>query len=83
MCIKDRDALISALMEIADMPQTTKELQEALRARRAMLGMTEVRGIYLPPDLHAELKYHAKRMLAARERMIKKAQEAKESWPTT
>jgi hypothetical protein len=36
--------------------QTTKERQEALRARRAMLGYTEVRGAYLPPELHAELK---------------------------
>lgn len=44
------------------MPQTTKERQEALRARRAMLGMTEVRGIYLPPELHAALKAHAKKL---------------------
>jgi hypothetical protein len=36
--------------------QTGKERQEALRARRAMLGQTEVRGIYLPPALHQKLK---------------------------
>jgi hypothetical protein len=42
--------------------QTTKERQEALRARRAMLGMTEVRGIYLPPEMHAELKAHAAKL---------------------
>jgi acetyl/propionyl-CoA carboxylase alpha subunit len=45
------------------MAQTNKERQEALRARRAMLGMTEVRGIYLPPDLHASLKEHAAKLL--------------------
>lgn len=43
--------------------QTNKERQEALRARRLMLGMTEVRGVYLPPDLHAPLKAEAKRLL--------------------
>lgn len=43
--------------------QTNKERQEALRIRRAMLGMTEVRGVYLPPSLHAELKAYAKRLL--------------------
>lgn len=42
--------------------QTTKERQEALRARRLMLGMTEVRGVYLPPELHAELKAYAKKL---------------------
>lgn len=42
--------------------QTPAERQEALRARRAMLGMTEVRGIYLPPELHAELKAYAKKL---------------------
>jgi hypothetical protein len=38
------------------MALSNKEKQEAYRARRAMLGMTEVRGIYLPPELHAKLK---------------------------
>lgn len=42
--------------------QSTRERQEALRARRLMLGMTEVRGIYLRPDQHAELKTYAKRL---------------------
>lgn len=36
--------------------QTPAERQEARRARLLMEGLTEVRGIYLPPDLHAELK---------------------------
>lgn len=44
-------------------PQSTKERQEALRARRLLLGMTEVRGIYLPLELHAELKAEARRIL--------------------
>ena len=43
--------------------QTTRERQEALRARRAMLGMTEVRGIYLPPELHPEIKQQARKLL--------------------
>lgn len=47
--------------------QSTSERQEALRAKRAMLGMTEVRGIYLPPDLHAELKRIAAELLKKRE----------------
>jgi hypothetical protein len=36
--------------------QTTAQRQADLRARRAMLGLTEVRGIYLPKELHAELR---------------------------
>ena len=52
------------------MPQSTKERQEALRAKRAMLGMTEVRGIYLPPEMHAALKAEARKM--ARQAATKK-----------
>jgi LmbE family N-acetylglucosaminyl deacetylase len=48
--------------------QTTKERQEALRARRAMLGLTEVRGLYLPPDLHADIKALARAMVEKLER---------------
>lgn len=44
------------------MPLSSKEKQEAFRARHAMLGMTEVRGIFLPPELHAELKRLAKEL---------------------
>lgn len=36
-----------------------------------MLGMTEVRGIYLPPELHAELKALAKKLLKSDERRKK------------
>jgi hypothetical protein len=49
------------------MAQSNKERQEALRARRLMLGMTEVRGIYLHPDQHAELKAYAKKLAKRRE----------------
>jgi hypothetical protein len=47
------------------MPQSSKEKQEAFRARNAMLGLTEVRGIYLPPDQHAKLKELARKLLKA------------------
>jgi hypothetical protein len=36
--------------------QTVAQRQADLRARRAMLGLTEVRGIYLPKEKHAELR---------------------------
>jgi hypothetical protein len=48
--------------------QTTRERQEALRARRAMLGQTEVRGIYLHPDDHAAVKRYADRLRQRRQR---------------
>lgn len=52
--------------------QTTKERQEALRARRAMLGLTEVRGLYLPPELHADIKALARAMVEKLERASNK-----------
>lgn len=52
----------AALDKLPPMPQTNKDRQEALRARRLMLGMTEVRGIYLHPDQHAELKAYARKL---------------------
>jgi hypothetical protein len=50
-------------MKMDVMPQSSKEKQEAFRARQAMLGYTEVRGIYLPPQLHAALKFQAQALL--------------------
>lgn len=44
------------------MPQTNKEKQESYRARQTLLGMTEVRGIFLPPDQHADLKAMAAKL---------------------
>jgi hypothetical protein len=38
----------------------------AFRARRSAEGLTEVRGIFLPPDLHAELKELAAKLLRKR-----------------
>ena len=58
--------------------QTSQERQEALRARRAMLGMTEVRGIYLPPELHADLKSLARLWAERLERARAKDQAASE-----
>lgn len=45
--------------------KTTTERVAALRARRASEGLTEVRGIFLPPDLHPKLKALAAKMLKA------------------
>ncbi len=42
---------------------TAAKRQQALRARRLADGLTEVRGIYLPPSLHADLKAKAAAML--------------------
>ena len=44
--------------------KTTSERQESLRMRRALLGLAEVRGIYLPPDMHAAIKAQAAKMLS-------------------
>ena len=46
--------------------QTVAQRQADLRARRAMLGLTEVRGIYLPPEFHAQLREAAKKISAAK-----------------
>lgn len=53
-----------ALGQNRQMAQTSKEKQEAFRARQAMLGRKEVRGIYLPESLHQALKDYAARLLA-------------------
>jgi hypothetical protein len=45
------------------MAQSNREKQEAFRARQAMLGLKEVRGIFLPEELHASLKEHAAKLL--------------------
>lgn len=43
--------------------QTTTERVAALRQRRADQGLTEVRGIFLPPSLHPKLKEQAVKLL--------------------
>jgi hypothetical protein len=45
------------------MPKTSKEKQEDFRARMALLGMKEVRGIYLPEALHPVIKEQAVKLL--------------------
>jgi len=42
--------------------KTAAERQEALRARRLLADLTEVRGIYLPPSKHAALKKIAREL---------------------
>lgn len=44
-------------------PQTNAQRQAALRQRRAAEGLTEVRGVYLPPPMHKALKEYAKKLL--------------------
>lgn len=46
----------------AAMPLTSKEKQDAFRARKAQEGLQEVRGIFLPPPLHPELKKLAEKL---------------------
>lgn len=45
--------------------KTTTERVAALRQRRASEGLTEVRGIFLPPDLHPVLKARAAKLVKA------------------
>jgi hypothetical protein len=45
------------------MPLTSKEKQEAFRARIKEQGLSEVRGIFLPPDKHDELKQFARKLM--------------------
>jgi hypothetical protein len=42
--------------------QTPAERQEARRKRLLMEGLVEVRGIFLHPSQHAELKAYAKKL---------------------
>lgn len=49
--------------------KTTAERQETLRAKRAIEGMAEVRGIYLPLELHPKLKELAAKLTKRKVRM--------------
>lgn len=42
--------------------KTTAQRQQALRQRRAELGLQEVRGIYAKPEHHALIKAYAKQL---------------------
>lgn len=46
--------------------RTTLERVAALRARRAAAGLTEVRGIFLAPEQHVQLKAYATRLARKR-----------------
>lgn len=43
--------------------RTNAERQAGHRARMALMGYQEVRGIYLPRELHQALRERAKRLL--------------------
>lgn len=45
---------------------TNSQRQLAFRARRLAEGKSEVRGIYLPAELHLELRAHARKLLKAK-----------------
>lgn len=52
---------------IEPMPKTNKEKQRDYRARMALLGLTEVRGIYLPKELHKEVREMARQLAKIKE----------------
>lgn len=62
MADDQREALWE-LRQNAGMALTSKEKQEAFRARQAMLGLKEVRGIFLPDSLHEQIKQIAADLL--------------------
>lgn len=43
--------------------KTTAERQREFKARKAAEGMTEVRGIFAPPDRHADIREAAAKAL--------------------
>jgi hypothetical protein len=45
--------------------KSTSERQQALRERRATLGLSEVRGIYARPEDHARIKAYAAKLRRA------------------
>lgn len=53
---RPRDSRMTMLEFWPPMPLSNKEKQEAFRAKHAIEGAAEVRGIYLPLELHAKLK---------------------------
>lgn len=65
-----RDNVIAAIF--AGVPamtaKTPAQRQEDLRARRMLLGMTEVRGIYAPPEAHRSIKEAARKIVAAQQK---------------
>jgi hypothetical protein len=61
-------------VENGRMALSSKEKQEAFRQRRAEQGLQEVRGIFLPPELHAELKAHAAKLLKKDEKVRHKVE---------
>lgn len=56
--------------------QSPAERQEALRARRAIDGLAELRGLYLPVGMHEEFKRRTRRLL---ERHVERQQRPRRS----
>jgi len=50
----------------------SRERQEAYRAKQALLGLREVRGIYLPEQLHKQIKEYARFLLEQSQKDDKK-----------
>lgn len=59
---------------LGKLAMTSAQRQRNLRAKRAKQGMAEVRGIYLPPELHADIKALARAMVEKLERARAKEQ---------
>ena len=71
--VRRRTAVITGQSMIA---KTAAERQEALRARRAIDGMAEVRGIFLPLYLHGTLKEMAVRLAKRKPKDAKPLEES-------
>jgi hypothetical protein len=56
---------------------SNKEKQAEFRRRQAEQGLQEVRGVFLPADLHADLKAHAAKLLAKHQRVTARKNPAK------
>lgn len=48
------------------MSQSTTQRQQAFRARKAAAELHEVRGVFLPRELHPKLKEMARKLLPKR-----------------
>ena len=49
------------------MALSNQQKQQALRKRRASEGLKELRGVWMPPELHKEAKELIKELLASKE----------------
>jgi len=47
-------------------PEVNRKLQADFRARKKALGYEELRGVFVPKELHREIKDYAKELLSKR-----------------